>query len=285
MKTAIVTDTNSGVFPQEGKQLDVFVLPMPIMIDARTYHEGEDLTSNQFYQFLLEGRSAYTAQPGPGILMDLWDHVLEEYDDLVYIPMSGGLSSSVQNAQALAEEYQGRVQVVDNHRISMTQKGSVLDAKAMADAGCSAAEIKKELERIAYDAMIYISVETLEYLKRGGRITPAGAALSTVLNIKPLLKIEGERLDAYARVRGTANCRKRLIEAIRLSAETFEGRNWKFDVGEADSFLNLQERQQWLSTARELLPGHTINGSSLTCSIGCHVGPNAFGMAVYRRLT
>lgn len=221
MKTAIVTDTNSGIFPEEAQELGVFVLPMPVLIDGETYYEGENLSIQQFYRLLTNGAAVFTSQPGPGYILPLWDRILEEYDELVYIPMSSGLSSSCETAQGLAREYGGRVQVADNHRISLSQKSAVLDAKALADAGCGAAEIRRELERTAYDSMIYIGVETLEYLKKSGRVTAAGAALGTVLNLRPLLKIEGGKLDACARVRGTDSCKKRLLSEIEKSLEDF----------------------------------------------------------------
>ena len=284
MRTAIITDTNSGIFPFEGKELGIYVLPMPILIDGKTYYEGENLCPSQFFQYLSERRQISTSQPIIGDVLRLWDELLEEYDDLVYIPMSSGLSSSCHTAQGLAQEYGEKVQVVDNHRIALTQRSSVLDAKALADAGCSAQEIKEELERIAYDSMIYIGVDTLEYLKRSGRITAAGAALSTVLSLKPLLKIEGERLDAYAKVRGSMNCKKRLIEAIQENIELFCNKGWKIEVNTAHSFSNPADGLEWLFMASDILSRNDISNASLSCSIACHVGANAFAMAVSRRL-
>ena len=285
MKTAIVTDTNSGIFPEEGTRLGIFVLPMPVILDDQIRYEGINLSVEQFYQALSEGRSVSSSQPSLGDVLLLWDGILEEYDELVYIPMSSGLSSACRTAQGLSKEYGGRVQVADNHRISVSLKSSALDAKALADAGCTAVEIKEELERTAYDAITYVGVETLEYLKRSGRVMAAGAALGTMLNIKPLLKIEGERLDAYAKVRGTANCRKRLIQAIEESIEAFCKRGWNIHIGLADSFTSPAAKEEWLSTASELLARDDIEYSPLTCSIGSHTGANAFGMAVSRRIT
>lgn len=284
MKTAVVTDTNSGIFPGKGKELGIYVVPMPVMIDDQTYYEGDNLSPIQFYQFLAEGRKASTSLPSINLLIDLWNSILEEYDSLVYIPMSSGLSSSCQVAQGLAKEYDGKIQVTDNHRISLALESSVLDAKALADAGCTAAEIKAELERTAYDTITYVGVETLEYLKRGGRVTAAAAALSTVLNIKPLLKIEGEMLDAFTKTRGTVACQKRLVSAIQESIELFEHRGWKFRVAAADSYCDTIAQKDWLALVSKKLLTDSVEYASLTCSIGCHVGPNAFGMAVSRRI-
>ena len=204
MKTAIVTDSNSGIFETEGIRLGVHVLPMPVLIDNQVYFEGQNLSSKQFYQYLQEGKDVTTSQPSPGDLTALWERVLEAgYDELVYIPMSSGLSSSCATAKMLAEDYEGTVFVVDNHRISVTQRYSALDALALTRAGCTGREIRQELERTGLDSIIYIGVETLQYLKRGGRITPAAAAMGTVMGIKPLLMIQGDNplLLQYANTR------------------------------------------------------------------------------------
>ena len=203
MKTAIVTDSNSEISQSEANRLGVFVLPMPVIIDGHAYYEGLDLLSDQFFLALTQHRAVSTSQPSPGDVTALWDRVLSEYDELVYIPMSSGLSSSCATAKILAKDYAGKVFVVDNHRISVTQKASVLDALALREEGVGAWEIQQELEDSAFDSIIYIGVETLEYLRKGGRVTARTAAISTVLQIKPLLKVEGELLDVYAKVRGT----------------------------------------------------------------------------------
>lgn len=195
MKTAVVTDTNSGITAELGKELGVYVVPMPVMIDGKTYYEGVNLTQEAFFQSLMSGGDITTSQPSPGDVMELWDSVLTEgYDELVYIPMSSGLSNSCASAIILAGDYEGRVQVADNHRISVTQYASILDALKLAKEGKNAFEIKKALEAAAYDASIYIAVDTLEFLKKGGRITPAAAAAGSVLNIKPILTIQGTGL-------------------------------------------------------------------------------------------
>lgn len=285
MKTAIVTDSNSGIFEAEGNQLGIFVLPMPVIIDDREYFEGVDLFHDGFYQNLSENRRVSTSQPTPGNVLSLWDQVLSNgFDELVYIPMSSGLSNSFQTALMLAGDYNGKVQVVDNHRISVTQRSSVMDALALARTGCTAAQIKAKLEQSAYDSLIYVGVETLEFLKRGGRITAAGAAMGTVLNIKPLLTIQGERLDAYTKVRGTKNCKKREIEAMQRCAEEFHQKGHAIRIGAAGSFLHEEEEREWLEMVKTAFPGEEVYYDRLTFSIGCHVGPGAFGMGVSAKI-
>lgn len=284
MKTAIMTDTNSGISVEEGASLGVYVIPMPILIDGETRYEGVTLTYEEFYRSQKAGRAISTSQPAPGDVMALWDRALEECDELVYIPMSSGLSASCHAAMGLSEDYGGRVQVVDNHRISVTQRSAVMDAVALARAGCSAAEIKAELERMALDSVIYIGVDTLEYLKRGGRITPAAAAMGSILHLKPLLKIEGERLDACATVRGREACKHRLLDVMKRSVEEFHRRDWPVCIGAAGSFLTQEEGEAWLALAAETFPGEEIRYDPLALSVGCHTGPGAFGMAVSRRV-
>lgn len=216
--------------------------------------------------------------------MALWDQALERHDAVVYIPMSSGLSTSCQTALALARDYGGRVQVADNHSISVPQRYAVLDALEMARTGWEAEKIKAALEQAAGDTIIYIGVDTLEYLKRGGRITPAAAKMGGVLQIKPLLQIRGERLDAFAKVRGTMNCKKRLIDEIRVYVEAYRHSGDPFAVAAAGTFLSKAEEREWICMAQEVFPGRTIRYDPLAFSIGCHVGPGAFGMAVSKRL-
>ena len=284
MRVAIVTDTNSGISVAEGARLGVFVLPMPLMVDGRIYFEGVDITADEFYAAQLAGRSVSTSQPSPGDVMDLWNRVLEEYDALVYIPMSSGLSTSCQTAIALAEDYGGRVQVADLRRISVTQQLAVLDGADLARLGCTAVEIREELERISMDAMIYIGVETLTYLRRGGRVTPAAAAMGDLLNIKPLLKIQGERLDLCAKVRGVKACKQRAVEATRESVEQYLQKGWRFHVGTAHSYRTQEEVRAWQQTLEDNFPGLPASHGELALSIGCHTGPGAFGMGLVRRV-
>lgn len=285
MDVAIVTDSNSGIFIEEGKNLGVHVVPMPVILEGKTYYEGIDITHEEFYQCLLEHREVSSSQPSPADVTDMWDSLLSSgYTQLVHIPMSSGLSGSYQTAQALAQDYEGRVQVVDNHRISVTQRQSVWDALTLKEKGCSAKEIKEILEQTAYESIIYVGVETLEYLKRGGRITPAGAALGTLLSIKPLLIIAGERLDAYAKVRGTKNCKKRLLTEMKKCADEFHKDSDEIYVGVAGSFGRKKEHQEWMEMAREVFAGEDVKYDPLTFSISCHVGPGAFGMGISKKI-
>ena len=216
MKTAVMTDSNSGITAAEGKELGVFIVPMPVIIDGVTYFEGKNLLQPDFFESLMSGKDVSTSQPSPGDLMELWNRVLAlGYDDIVYIPMSSGLSNSYASAAVLAEEYDHRVHVVDNHRISIPQLASVMDAVKLVSEGRTAGEIKELLEKAALEASIYIAVDTLEFLKKGGRVTPAAAAIGSVLGIKPLLSIQGDKLDAYAKVRGMKRCRSCLLYTSR----------------------------------------------------------------------
>ena len=203
MKTAVITDSNSGITKEEARKLGLFLMPMPVIIDGEVYYEGENLTEAEFFEALKDGRDVTTSQPSPGEVLDLWDRVLAQgYDEIVYIPMSSGLSESCSTAKNLAEDYEGKVYVVDNHRVSVTQKSSAMDALAMVEKGIPAAEIQKKLNDSAYESSIYVAVDTLEFLKKGGRVTAAGAALGSMFNIKPILSIQGDKLDAFAKVRG-----------------------------------------------------------------------------------
>lgn len=285
MRTAIVTDSNSGIFEEEGHTMGVHVVPMPVIIEGKTYYEGMDLTHEMFYQMLLQHKEVHTSQPTPRDVMDVWEKLLSDgYDEILYIPMSSGLSGSCQTAKMLAMEYENKVYVVNNHRISVTQRHSVQDALMLAEKGYGAKEIKEILEQTAYETIIYVGVETLEYLKKGGRVTPAAVALSSVLNIKPLLIIEGERLDAFAKLRGTKNCKKRLLEEMKKSADKLKEGGAEIRVGVAGSFVNKKEDEEWMDMACEVFAGEEITYDPLTFSIGCHVGPGAFGMGISKKI-
>ena len=285
MNVAIVTDSNSGIFEEEGKILGVHVIPMPVILEGKTYYEGIDLTHEEFYQCLEEKREVFSSQPSPAEVLDMWDKLLlSEYDELVYIPMSSGLSGSCRTAQVLAQDYEEKVQVVDNHRISVTQRQSVLDALMLKEKGYSAKEIKKVLEQTAYESIIYVGVETLEYLKKGGRVTPAGAAMGTLLSIKPLLVISGEYLDAHAKVRGTKSCKKRLLNEMKTIADEFHKNSDEIYVGVAGSFGKKEEHQEWVEMVNEVFPYEDVKYDPLTFSVSCHVGPGAFGMGISKKI-
>lgn len=283
MKVAVMTDTNSGISVEEGKRMGVYVIPMPILIDGKTYYEGIDLTQDQFYRSLQEGRSVSTSQPSPGDVLRLWNRVLETHEALVYIPMSSGLSASYQTALSLSEDYGGKVQVADHRSASVPQRYAVTDALTMAGKGWDAARIKEALERTAQDTVILIGVDTLEFLKKGGRITPAAAKMASVLQIKPILQIRGERLDAFAKVRGTQNCKKRLIEEMKACAAPCQKSGQPFSVAAAGTFTDRDMEQEWIRMTRAAFPGETVRYDPLAFSIGSHTGPNAFGMAICRR--
>ncbi len=284
-RVAVVTDSNSGINAAEAAQLGIFCVSMPVLIDAQTYFEGVDINMDAFYESLLSGKQVTTAMPSPEEVTRAWDAALGSgYDELVYIPMSSGLSSSCASAIALSADYGGRVQVADNHRISVPQRLSVLDAMRLAESGLSAAKIRARLEQEAYNASIYIAVDTLEYLKRGGRVTAAGAAIATVLGIRPILTIQGERLDACDKVRGMKHAQQRMIEHIR---QDIEGRfssvpRGQLKLAAAGTFLDEKQAQAWVEMICEAFPGEEVIYDPLSLSIGCHTGPNAAGVAVIK---
>lgn len=285
MKTAVMTDSNSGITATEGKELGVFIVPMPVIIDGVTYFEGKNLLQPDFFESLMSGKDVSTSQPSPGDLMELWNRVLAlGYDDIVYIPMSSGLSNSYASAAVLAGEYDHRVHVVDNHRISIPQLASVMDAVKLVSEGRTAGEIKELLEKAALEASIYIAVDTLEFLKKGGRVTPAAAAIGSVLGIKPLLSIQGDKLDAYAKVRGMKRCRRRLIEAVEkdLNERFSEGDMSKVRIATAGSFRNPELAEDWRQEVARAFPDYEVVYWDLGCSIESHTGPEAMAAGVFR---
>ena len=285
MKTAIITDSNSGITRELGEQWGVRIVPMPIIIENETYYEGVDLFPEEFFRMLREGKSVSTSQPAPEDILRLWEEALSSgYDEVVYIPMTSGLSSSCQTALILAADFGGRVQVADNHQISVPLKNAVRDALALAAAGLSAQEIKARLEAVGMDSLIYIGVDTLEYLKKGGRVTPAAAAMGTVLGIKPLLTIKGEKLDTFAKVRGTRQCKARLLEAMKKSVEEYRAKGWDIRVDASGSFDRREEEEEWLALAAQTFSGEPVQYDPLTLSIASHTGPGAFAMGISRRI-
>ncbi len=280
MRTAIVTDTNSGMSVEEGNSRGIFVLPMPIYIDGKTWLEGDTISFEQVFSAMEEQKDVKTSQPSPGDVEDLWDHILSGgYDELVYVPMSSGLSSSYQTASMLAKNFDGRVQVADNRRISLTLYESILDAKAMADAGLSAGKIRQKLEKDAYNATIYLTVSSLDYLRKGGRITAAVAAIGTLLKIRPVMKIRGERLDLLGRVRGRIAAEHRMIEATMndLTERFLHRPKPSILVGAAGTLSDSAKIKEWSEKIKAEFPGYPFLYHPLSCSIACHTGPGAFG--------
>lgn len=286
-RIAIVTDSNSGITQKEGRRLGVSVIPMPFFINEKMYLEGITLKQEEFYQWLKSDASISTSQPSPGETMGLWDSLLKEYDEIVQIPMSSGLSTTCATAMALAREYEGRVHVVDNQRISVTQRQSVEDAIALRDAGKGSAEIKKILEDEKFNSSIYITLETLKYLKKGGRITPAAAAIGTVLNLKPVLQIQGEKLDAFAKVRGKKQARRTMLKAMKAD---FEGRFSQFIENNEMCLMaaytgNPEEAEEWKQEMQEAFPGMEIRMDPLSLSVACHIGYGSLAIACARKVT
>lgn len=285
-KIAIVTDSNSGITQAEAPELGIFVLPMPFMIDEETFFEDIDLTQEQFYEKLSTGAGISTSQPSPESVMTLWDDILKEYDEIVHIPMSSGLSGSCQSAMMLAEEYDGRVQVVNNQRISVTQRQSALDAVLLAQKGMSAAMIKDFLEKDKYNSSIYIMLDTLYYLKKGGRITPAAAAIGTLLKIKPVLQIQGDKLDAFAKARTTAQGKSIMINAIKSDIENRFGGMQKPDSIWLE-IAHTQNEEAAMALRDEVLqiyPGANIVINPLSLSVACHIGPGALALACCKNI-
>ncbi|RGV97489.1 DegV family protein [Ruminococcus sp. AF14-10] len=276
-KIAVVTDSNSGITQERGKELGIFVLPMPFYIDGNLYFEDISLTQEDFYKKLQDDADISTSQPSPGDLMDFWENILKEYDEIVHIPMSSGLSGSCQTAMTLADDYDGKVHVVDNQRISVTQEQSVYDAMALVKAGKSAEEIKQILEEEKLEASIYIMVDTLKYLKKGGRITPAAAALGSMLNLKPVLQLQGEKLDSFAKVRGVKAAKRTMLKAIKNDLETrFAGK--KMVLGIAYTSRDEEEVQKWKEEVQEAFAGYEIVMNPLSLSVSCHIGPGSLAV-------
>ncbi len=285
-RIAIVTDSNSGISQKQAEELGIFVLPMPFMINGEDFFEDVNLTQEQFYERLAEDADVSTSQPSPDSVMTLWDKVLKDYDQIIHIPMSSGLSGACMSATMLAnEEYEGKVYVIDNQRVSVTMRQSVLDAKAMADAGLSAEAIRDKLIETKMESSIYIMIDTLHYLKKGGRITPAAAALGTLLRLKPVLQIQGEKLDAFAKARTTAQGKSIMINAIKSDIESRFGGMEAGDFWIAGAYTNnLDAALEWKKEVEEAIPGHEMHLDPLSLSIACHIGPGALAVTVTRKV-
>lgn len=285
-KIAIITDSNSGITQKEAQQLGITVLAMPFYIDEQLFLEDITLTQEEFYKRLAEDANISTSQPSPADVMEAWEKLLEEYDEVVHIPMSSGLSNSCQTAFALAREFHDRVQVVDNQRISVTQRQSVLDAMELAKAGKDAVQIKEILEKEAGESSIYITLETLKYLKKGGRITPAAAALGTVLNLKPVLQIQGDKLDAFSKARGKKQAKRTMIQAMKAD---LEGRFKEYVDRDliclqAAYTGNEEEAMEWKKELESQFPGMPVYMAPLSLSVACHIGQGALAVAASKKV-
>jgi len=285
-KVAIVTDSNAGITPEMAKEMGMFVIPQPFMIEGKTYFENVDLTYEEFYKTLENEVDVRTSQPVPTDMMQVWDEVLEEYDELVHIPLSSGLSGACQSAMMFADEYDKRVQVVNNQRISVTQKQSVRDALMLVKKGHSAAEIKQILEDDKFNSTIYIMLDTLKYLKKGGRITPAAAAIGTVLKLKPVLQIQGEKLDAFAKARTINQAKKIMIDAIRNDVNTRFGGESPDNITIHIAHTNNREMaMEFKAEIEAAFPGVVVNDvDELSLVVSCHIGPGSLAVAACKTL-
>lgn len=284
---AIMTDSNCGIMPDEGRDLGIYVLPMPVIIDGQTYYEGIDITLDEFFKKQSEGADITTSQPSPGDVEAMWTELLKTPDEVLFVPMSGGLSNTCQTALMLSgeDEFAGRVFVVNNRRISVTQAQSVLDAKLLAEEGKTASEIKEILEAEALDASIYIAVDTLEYLKKGGRITAAAAAIGTVLKLKPVLTIQGDKLDSFAKARGLKAAFRIMLNAVKndiSSRFSHLGEDSVLKVGIANTLMEPEKLEMFKDEMKKNFPDMELFYLPLTMSIGTHTGPGALGIGVVR---
>ena len=286
-KIRVVTDSNSGITQAEAKKLGLSVIPMPFLIDGEEYYEDINLTQQAFYEHLRGNATVSTSQPSVTAVTELWDELLKEYDEIVHIPMSSGLSETCHTAQNLAKDYGGRVQVVDNQRISVTLKQSAIDAMKLAEKGCSAAEIKEYLEQTAHDSSIYISLDTLKYLKKGGRLTPAAALVGSILRIKPVLQIQGEKLDAYKKVLSFKQAKQEMIGAVKHDLETRfaplrAAGEMTLSIAHTDIAAEAELFKQELETAFPDLS--VVYVDPLSLSVSCHIGPGALAVTATRAL-
>ena len=284
-RIAIVTDSNSGITQQQGKEMGITVLPMPFYINEQLFLDDITLTQEEFYKRLEEGADISTSTPSPAVVTEVWQTLLQSYEEVVHIPMSSGLSNSCQTAMVMAKEFKGRVHVVDNQRISVTQRQSVLDAVTLAEAGKNGAQIKEILEKEAHESSIYITLETLKYLKKGGRITPAAAALGTVLNLKPVLQIQGQRLDAFSKARGKKQAKKIMIKAMEKDLKTRFKEYTEKDLMclEAAYAGNEEEAQAWKKELEKNF-GVEVFMAPLSLSVACHIGQGALAVATAKKV-
>ncbi len=287
MKVAVMTDTNSGIMVDEAKEMGIFCMPMPVIINEENFIEGVNLSRAHFFEVMMEGADVSTSQPSPGELVDMWDSILEDgYDEIVYIPMSSGLSSSQKNAEFFAREYEGKIVIADNHRISVTQRQSVMDAVLLAQAGNSAKRIKEILEETAYDSVVYLTVDTLDHLRKTGRVNATAATVGNVLGIKPILRTTGGNFEVCLPVRGIKKAMSKMIEEMNEELKTrFAGvPHDELIIGTAGSFVDQADAGNWCNTVKEAFPNIEVYYNKLSCSISVHTGPNAMGAGISRRV-
>lgn len=283
-KIAIMTDSNSGITQEEGKKLGIYVLPMPFLMGEETFFEDVNLTQSEFYEKLKSGCNISTSQPSPESVLTMFDTLLQEYDEVVHIPMSSGLSGSCETAHMLSLDYEGKVQVVNNQRISVTLRQSVLEAKELVLQGKEAKEIKEILEQDKFNSSIYIMLDTLEYLKKGGRITPAAAALGTILKLKPVLTIQGEKLDAFAKARTSSQGKKLMINALKNDIEQRFGGMKQVRIQMSYTY-DEEAASLWKEELEQEFPGVEITSNPLSLSVACHIGPGALAVACTKILS
>lgn len=285
-RIAIVTDSNSGITQEQGRELGISIVPMPFDINGETYFEDITLTQKEFYEKLKEGADIGTSQPSIENIMNLWEELLKEYEEVVHIPMSSGLSGACETALAFSREFDGKVHVVNNQRVSVTQRQSVLDAIYLASQGKTGSEIKEVLETERFESSIYIMVDTLKYLKKGGRVTPAAAALGTLLRLKPVLQIQGEKLDAFAKARTVKQAKTMMINAVKKDLEErfsnyCEEGTMMLAIAHTD---NEEAAQEFKKEVEEAIPGYEIYVDKLSLSISCHIGPGSLALAATKKV-
>jgi len=282
-KVAIMTDSNSGITQEEAKGLGMFVLPMPFIINGEEFLEGAGLTHDMFFEKQIADADIKTSQPSPASVTDMWDDILKEYDEVVHIPMASGLSESCNTAKMLAGDYEGKVYVVDNKRILITQRRSVLDAVELAKKGISGAQIKKHLEQDSSNSGIYFMVNTMKYLKKGGRVTPAAALIGSMLNIKPVLTFQGGKIDRHAKPRGVTQAKKAIIDAVKSDFEKygFTPDNVWLDMTytyDLDAHLAFEKE------VKAEFPGFEIVSKPISLSIATHIGPGVIAIGYTKKM-
>ena len=283
MKTAIMTDTNSGISSAEAESLGAFVQAMPVILDGKNYLEGIDVTHKDVFHAMHNRKEVSTSQPSVGLIMEQWDKIFKMgYDEIVYMPMSSGLSGSCASATAVAEDYNGKVQVADLRRISVTLRESVMDGLYMAEQGMSALDIRQRLEKNAGNSVIYLAVDTLEYLKKSGRVSASTATIATVLNIKPVLVNMGDKFESFAKPRGMKNAKQKIVDAVqddlqnRLKHISYE----KIRISTAGSFETEEEAKEWQNQIQTMFPEFEIRYDALSCSVVCHTGIGSAGLGI-----